>query len=77
MATKIVEVKRATNGRGHSNLLAIFTEAIPDMSIGDALTVPYLDGLKDPVRVEILLDENGAPVRTNLNSCIVTTYFYV
>lgn len=76
MENKIFDVKRMSNGRGHSNLLAIITEAIPDLSIGDALQVPFLNGYKDPLRVRVLIDDKGTPVRTNLNSCIVTEYIY-
>lgn len=76
MESKIFEVKRMTTGRGHSNLLAIITEAIPDLVIGEALQVPFLDGYKDPLRVKVLVDNKGAIVRTNLNSCVVTEYIY-
>jgi hypothetical protein len=74
--TKTFEVKRMSNGRGISNLLLIFDEAIPDVYIGTALLVPVASGFKDPIAVTVVVDEKGMPMRTNLDTCIVTEYKY-
>ena len=69
-------VKRMTNGRGHSHLLVITEEAIPDMEIGTVVIIPYADGFKDPIKIKLLLDENGTPKRANSKFGIVTEYIY-
>jgi hypothetical protein len=75
-STKTFEVKRMSNGRGISNLLLVFDEAIPDVYIGTALLVPMPTGFKDPACVTVIVDEKGAPQRTILDTCIVTEYIY-
>lgn len=74
--TKTFEVKRMSNGRGISNLLLILDEAIPDVYIGTALLVPMPAGFKDPIAATVVVDENGVPSKTNLDTCIVTEYKY-
>lgn len=76
METKTFKVIRAKNGRGVSNLLLVFDEAVPDVYIGSALLVPMPEGLKDPVEVTVLVDKDGIPMRTNLDTCIVTVYIH-
>lgn len=76
METKTFNVIRAKNGRGVSNLLIVFDEAIPDIYIGSALMVPIADGYKDPVAVTVVVDNDGIPMRSNLNTCMVTVYIY-
>lgn len=76
METKTFKVIRAKNGLGVSNLLLIFDEPIPDIHIGSALLVPMPEGLKDPVAVTVLVGEDGVPMRTNINTCIVTVYIH-
>lgn len=73
---KTFEVKRMSNGRGTSNILLVFDEAIPDIYIGTALLVPMPAGFKDPIAVTVVVDEKGMPLRTNLDTCIVTEYKY-
>lgn len=73
---KTFEIKRMSNGRGISNLLLIFDEAIPDVYIGTALLVPMPSGFKDPIAATVIVDEKGVPMRTNLDTCIVTEYKY-
>lgn len=68
------EVKRATNGRGTSNLILVINEAIPDIYIGDAPLVPLPAGFKDPIAATVVVDEKGVPVRTSIDTCIVTEY---
>lgn len=76
METKVFKVIRSVNGRGLSNLLLITGEAIPDIKIGSALLVPIAQGIKDPIQVSVVVDKNGIPVRTNIDTCIVTEYIY-
>jgi hypothetical protein len=76
METKTFEIFRAKDGRGVSNLLLVIDEAIPDIYIGSALLVPIADGFKDPIKVDVIMDEKGAPMRTNLNTCVVTKYHH-
>lgn len=76
METKTFDVIRAKNERGVSNLLIVFDKAIPDVYIGSALMVPIADGHKDPVAVTVIVDEDGIPMRSNLNTCMVTVYIY-
>lgn len=71
-----LEVKRIKNGRGDSNLLIVTEEAIPDVFIGSALLVPFVDGYKDPIKVRVIVDEKGNPIATNLRTCIVVEYIY-
>lgn len=73
---KRYNVIRAKNGRGVSNLLIISDEAMPDIKIGSALMVPIADGYKDPLSVTIIIDENGIPLKTNLDTCVVLKYHY-
>lgn len=74
MTTQTFKVIRASNGLGVSNLLLVVEEAIADIYIGSALLVPIPAGFKDPSQVTVVVDENGKPMRTNLNTCIVTGY---
>lgn len=76
METKTFEVVRASNRRGTSNLLLIFDEAIPDIYIGTALLVPMPNGFKDPVAATVVVGDDGVPMRSNLDTCIVTLYIY-
>lgn len=76
METKTFEVIRASNGRGISNLLLVFDEAIPDVYIGTALLVPMPNGYKDPVAATVVVDTDGVPMRSNLDTCIVTVYIF-
>jgi len=76
METKTFEIIRATNGRGVSNLLLVFDEAVPDIYIGTALLVPMPEGFKDPKAVTVLIDGDGVPIRSNINTCIVTVYIF-
>lgn len=76
METKTFKVIRASNGRGISNLLLVFEEAIPDVYIGTALLVPVPDGYKDPVAVTVVVDDSGVPMRSNIDTCIVTVYIF-
>lgn len=73
---KRYDVIRAKNGRGVSNLLIVTDKAIPDVYIGSALMVPIADGYKDPLAVTILNGEDGMPLRTNLDTCVVLEYHY-
>lgn len=73
---KEFKVERVTNGMGHSNLLVIVESAVPDIAIGTAIIIPYANGLKDPVKVLLIMDENGAPKRANNNFAIVSGYIY-
>ena len=72
----VFNVTRIKNGLGHSNLTIITEEAIPDISIGSILLVPFITGYKDPQKVRVTVDGNGKPVATNLNTCIVIEYIY-
>jgi hypothetical protein len=76
METKTYKIIRASNRRGISNLLLVFDEAIPDVYIGTALLVPMPTGFKDPVAVTVVVDETGIPMRSNLDTCIVTVYIF-
>jgi hypothetical protein len=73
---KRYDVIRAKNGRGVSNLLIVTDPAIPDIYIGSALMVPIADGYKDPLAVTIIMGEDGLPLRTNLDTCVVLQYHY-
>lgn len=73
---KRYDVIRAENGRGISNLLVVYDDAIPDVYIGSALMVPIADGYKDPLAVTVIVAEDGLPVRTNLDTCVVLEYHY-
>ncbi len=73
---KEFEVKRLTNGRGHSHLVVITKPAITDVVIGTVVIVPYAEGFKDPVKVILQTDENGVPKRANKKFAIVTEYVY-
>lgn len=73
---KRYNVIRAKNGRGVSNLLIITDESIPDVHIGSALMVPIADGYKDPLAVTIIIGEDGVPLSTNLDTCVVLEYHY-
>lgn len=74
MQTKTFNVFRAKDGRGVSNLLLVIDEAIADVHIGSALLVPIADGFKDPVAVKVIVDNNGVPFRSNINTCAVIEY---
>lgn len=76
METKTFKVIRAKNGRGVSNLLLVIEEGVPDIYIGTALLVPMPEGFKDPVAVTVVVDEEGIPMRSNLDTCIVTVYIH-
>lgn len=73
---KQFDVKRLTNGRGESNLLVITEDAIPDISIGTVLIVPYANGYKDPEKVLLKVDENGTPIRLHGIFAIVLDFIY-
>lgn len=73
---KIFDVIRAKNGRGDSNLLVITEEAIPDLSIGTVLIVPYANGFSDPKKVLLETDEAGIPKTSNNQFAIVNEYIY-
>lgn len=73
---KEFELKRMTNGRGHSHLLVITESAIEDIEIGTVVIIPYADGFKDPIKVKLQVDENGIPKRANKKFGIVTEYIY-
>lgn len=74
--TKTFRVIRAKNGLGISNLILVYDDAIPDIYIGSALLVPLPQGMMDPHSVTVVVDEKGIPIRTNHNTCIVTTYIH-
>lgn len=76
METKTFEIKRMSNGHGISNLLLVYDEAIPDVYIGTALLVPMPNGFKDPTAVTVVVDNDGVPMRSNLDTCIVTVYIF-
>lgn len=76
METKTFKVIRSSNGYGIYNLLLVFDGAIPDIYIGTALLVPMPAGFKDPVAVTVVVDKDGIPLRTNLDTCIVTVYIH-
>jgi len=73
---KEFKVERISNGRGHSNLLAIIEEAIPDVSMGSAIIVPYANGYKDPIKAVLKVDANGLPLRCDNKFAIVTDFIY-
>lgn len=73
---KEFELKRMTNGRGHSHLLVVTEPAIEDIEIGTVVIIPYADGFKDPCKVKLQVDENGIPKRANKKFGIVTEYIY-
>jgi hypothetical protein len=70
------EVRRLKNGRGHSHLTVITESAIPDIHIGTVVIVPYAEGFIDPVKVKLLCDKNGLPIRANKIFAIVLEYIY-
>lgn len=70
------KVFEATNGRGTKNLMIEIVPAIPDIEIGNSLIVPMPNGYKIPVSVDVVVDDNGIPIRTNLNTCVVLKYNY-
>lgn len=74
--TGVFPVIRLTNGAGHSNLMIVTEEAIPDVFIGSVLLVPVAQGYKDPTQVRVIIDDGGRPVATNLRTCIVAEYIY-
>lgn len=76
MTTAIFPVQRLANGAGHSNLTLITEDAIPDASIGSLLLVPFVDGYKDAQQVEVVTDDKGEPIATNLRTCVVVRYIY-
>lgn len=76
MKTKEFEVKRLTNGHGHSHLLVITEPAIEDMEIGTVVIVPYAAGFKDPCKVLLQVNESGKPLRANEKFGIVSKFIY-
>lgn len=74
--TKKFEVKRLTNGRGHSHLVVITEPAIVDVHIGTVVIVPYAEGFKDPCKVVLQTDDKGEPKRANEKFGIVHEYIY-
>ena len=73
---KEFSVKRMTNGYGHSHLVVIMDEAIPDIHIGGVAIVPYADGFKEPCKVLLQTDDNGTPLMANSKFAIVSKYIY-
>ena len=73
---KEFNVKRMTNGRGHSHLLVITEAAIEDVHIGTVAIVPYAEGFKDPCKVLLQVDDTGNPIRANDKFAIVVKYIY-
>lgn len=73
---KEFEVKRLTNGRGHSHLVVITEPAIEDVEIGTVVIIPYADGFKDPCKVLLQTDDKGMPKRANGKFGIVNEYVY-
>jgi len=70
------DIIRATNGRGDSNLIAVTEPAIPDISIGTIVIIPYANGYKDPIKATLMVDKNGVPIRANEKFGIVVKYIY-
>lgn len=70
------EVKRLKNGRGHSHLVVITDQAIPDIHIGSVVIIPYAEGFKDPTKVLLQTDEEGIPKTANEKFGIVSEYIY-
>lgn len=73
---KEFEVKKMTNGRGHSHLLVIIEPAVEDIEIGTVVIIPYAEGFKDPIKVRLQVDEKGLPKRANKKFGIVNEYIY-
>lgn len=73
---KVFEVQRLTNGNGHSHLVVITDEAIPDHHIGSVVIVPYGEGFIDPCKVLLQTDDKGKPLRANEKFAIVLKYIY-
>lgn len=73
---KEFEVRRLTNGYGHSHLVVITDEAVPDMHIGTVVIIPYAEGFKDPIKVELQIDEKGSIKTFRSKFGIVTNYIY-
>jgi len=73
---KEFEVKRLTNGRGHSHLLVITESAIEDIEIGTVVIVPYAEGFIDPVKVLLQVNDKGKPKIANEKFAIVSEYIY-
>jgi hypothetical protein len=69
-------VQRLTNGRGDSHLVIITDPAVEDIHIGTVVIVPYAEGFKDPIKVQLYIDENGLPKRANKKFAIVSEYIY-
>jgi hypothetical protein len=76
MKTHTFPVFTATNGMGIKNLLIAHDPAVPDIYIGSALIVPMPSGIREPVSVEIVMNEQGEPIRSNANTCLVLNYIY-
>lgn len=76
MFKKEFDVKRMTNGRGRSNLLAIISEGLDGVCIGDAVLVPYIDGYKDPIKVVLYVDEREKPLRANNKFAIACEFIW-
>lgn len=73
---KEYKLERLSNGRGHSNLLAIIEEAVPDGQMGTAIVVPYVNGYKDPVKAILQVDDKGMPLRSSTGLAIVSDFIY-
>lgn len=69
-------VKRLKNGHGHTHLVVITEEAIPDIAIGNIFIVPYAEGFKDPIKVILETDERGKPLSVNEKFATVAKYIY-
>jgi hypothetical protein len=76
METKAFDVKRLTNGRGHSHLVIVVDEAEIDVHIGTVLIVPYAEGFKDPIKVVVYLDDTGKVKTANQKFAVVAKYIY-
>lgn len=75
MELKEFPVQRMSNHNGQSNLVVILEPAIEDVEIGRLIQVPYVNGYKDPVKVVLMVDEKGEPLR-NGDFAIPEKYIY-